>query len=71
MKELLATNDIVALSFVEALLREAGIPYEILDTHMSIMDGSLGILPRRVVVDDADLDTARTLMGDAGLPVSL
>ena len=67
MDELMRTNDAVAISFAEALLKEAGIVHFVADGHMSILDGSLGILPRRVMVDGEALDRARRLMRDAGL----
>ena len=67
MIELLRTNDMVTLSFVEALLRDANIPYQSLDHNMSIMDGSLGILPRRILIDGDYERLARQLLVDAGL----
>ncbi len=67
MKELLRSNDAVLLSYVQALLNEARIPYEIADLHMSIMDGSLGILPRRLMVLDEDLRQARRIVGAADI----
>lgn len=69
MIELLRTNDAVAVSFAEALLKDAGIAYEVLDKHMSVVEGSLGILPRRIAVDEADAEAARTLLMDAGIDV--
>ncbi|PLW75090.1 DUF2007 domain-containing protein [Cohaesibacter celericrescens] len=67
MKELLKTNNMVTLSFVEALLRDAEIPFQSLDHHMSIMDGSLGVLPRRILVAEDFEIRARRLLVDAGL----
>ena len=67
MDELLRTNDPVLLSFVEALLTEAGIAHAVLDRNMSVIEGSLGILPRRVLVPASSLQAARDLMSDAGL----
>lgn len=69
MIELLRTNDPVTVSFAEALLRDAGIPFQVLDRHMSIMEGSIGVLPRRIAVDDADAAAARSLLVDAGIDV--
>ena len=54
MIELLRTNDLVLISRVEAILREAGVDFFIADQHMSAMEGSLGFLPRRVLVADED-----------------
>ena len=65
MEELLRTNDLVLISFVESLLREAGIEPFVADQNMSSVEGSL--LPRRVMVHGDDLDAARRLMVDAGI----
>jgi hypothetical protein len=59
MKELIRSNDPVLLSYVDALLNEADIPHDMADLHMSIMDGSIGALPRRIMVNDEDLAAAR------------
>jgi Putative prokaryotic signal transducing protein len=67
MKELLRSNDPVLLSFVSALLSEAEIGFIVLDTNMSVMEGSIGILPRRVLVEDDCIDEARNLLTDAGV----
>ena len=67
MKELLRSNDPVLLSFVSALLKEAGIDFVVLDTNMSVMEGSIGVLPRRVLVDGDEIDQARKLMTEAGV----
>ncbi|MBB6467060.1 DUF2007 domain-containing protein [Aminobacter carboxidus] len=67
MIELIRTNDAVIISFVESLLRDAGIGCFIADQNMSVLDGSLGILPRRVMIDEDDADEARQLLTDAGI----
>ncbi|MEX0851773.1 MAG: DUF2007 domain-containing protein [Bauldia sp.] len=67
MEELLRTNDLVLISFVEAVLREAGIKALVVDQNMSVIEGSLGILPRRVLVQEADSTRARRLLDDAGV----
>ncbi|MFW2391104.1 MAG: putative signal transducing protein [Alphaproteobacteria bacterium] len=67
MKELLRSNDQVLLSFVSALLNEAGIGFIVLDTNMSIMEGSIGILPRRVLVEEGCINQARNLLTEAGV----
>jgi Putative prokaryotic signal transducing protein len=71
MVELLRTNDAVLISFVEALLRDAGITHFVADQNMSILDGSIGILPRRVLIDADREDEARRLMRDADLGAQL
>jgi len=46
MKELLRTNDVVRLSWAQALLRDAGIDCLVLDHHTSLVEGSIGAIPR-------------------------
>jgi hypothetical protein len=71
MVELLRSNDAVLISFVEALLRDAGITHFVADQNMSILDGSIGILPRRILIDADREDEARRLMKDADLGAHL
>ena len=71
MNELLRSNNPVLISFVETLLREAGIHHLTLDQHMSVMEGSIGILPRRVLVTEDGLMQARALLTYAGLAAEL
>jgi hypothetical protein len=67
MIELVRTNDPVVISFIEALMRDAKIEYFVADQNMSIMEGSLGVLPRRVLVDEDDLEQAKRILQDAGI----
>jgi hypothetical protein len=67
MRELVRTNDAVLISAIEALLKSANIPHMVLDQNMSVLDGSLGMLPRRIVVDGDHVARARRLLTDAGL----
>lgn len=67
MRELIRTTDAVLISAVGALLDGAGIGHMVLDRNMSVLDGSLGVLPSRVVVADEDIAPAQRLMRDAGL----
>lgn len=69
--ELLRTNDAVLLSFAEALLKEAGIAHQLVDLNMSVMEGTIGILPRRVLVDRDRHEEARRILTDAGLEQEL
>jgi hypothetical protein len=71
MEEIIRTNDLVLISFVEALLRDAGIRHFVADQNMSVIEGSLGVLPRRVLVDAASADAARKLLEDAGVGAEL
>ena len=65
--ELVRTNDAVLVSAVQALLDAAHIPHLVLDQNMSVLEGSLGILPRRILVHEDDNREARQLLAEAGL----
>jgi hypothetical protein len=67
MRELVRTNDVVLVSAIGALLDGANIPHVVLDQNMSVLEGSLGILPRRVLVPEDRVRAARRLLQDAGL----
>jgi hypothetical protein len=67
LRELVRTNDPVLVSAIEALLNGAEIPHVVVDGNMSVLEGSLGILPRRVLVGDQAFESARQLLQDAGL----
>jgi hypothetical protein len=66
MQELLRTNDSVRLSWLQALLASVGIEAVVLDTHTSIIEGSIGAIPRRLMVADADHRRARLTLEEAG-----
>jgi hypothetical protein len=66
MRELVRTNDAVLVSAIQALLDAARIPHAVLDQNMSVLEGSIGILPRRVLVADAYAARARALLEEAG-----
>lgn len=65
MHEVLKTNDPVLLNFAQALLADAGIETVVFDGHMSIMDGSMGFMPRRLMVSNDDLAQARRVLKEA------
>ncbi len=67
MEELLRTNDAVLLSFAEALLKEAGVPTHVFDQNMSVLEGSIGVLTRRLLVPESEAGKARRLLSDAGI----
>lgn len=67
MRELLRTNDAVLLTFIEALLRDAGVAAVVADRNMSVLEGSIGVLPRRVLVDEESFNQARRVMIEAEL----
>ena len=62
MKELLRTNDVVRLSWAQALLRDAGIDSVVLDQHTSLVEGSIGAIPRRLMVAEQDHQRAEALV---------
>jgi hypothetical protein len=68
MKELLRTNNFVYLSFAQAVLKDAGVEFMVFDSHMSVMEGSLGVLPRRLMVADDELVRARKILAEAEPP---
>lgn len=70
MKELLRTNDPTVIAYATALFEGEGIASFAMDVHMSVLEGSIGILPRRLMVADRDLFLARAVMRDLGIVVS-
>jgi len=69
MKELLRTNDPTTIAFATALLDGEGIASFQMDVHMSMLEGSIGILPRRLMVRDQDHFMARAILRDNGIDV--
>lgn len=69
MRELLASNDLVYLSFVSHVLSEAGIAFSIFDGYTSAVEGSIGAIPRRVMVAEEDYSSARMALGNASLTI--
>jgi hypothetical protein len=67
MKELLRSNDPVLLSYVSALLDEARIDFILADLNMSVLEGSIGALPRRILVAAESLRRARSILKEAGI----
>lgn len=67
MREIVRTNDAVLVSAVVALLEGANIRPLVFDQNMSVLEGSLGVLPRRILVPEAQERRARQLLEDAGL----
>jgi hypothetical protein len=67
VRELVRTNDVVLVSAIGALLDGANIHHLVLDQNMSIIEGSIGMLPRRIMVHEDDNREARQILADAGL----
>ncbi len=66
MRELVRTNDAVLISAIEALLKAARIGHLVVDQNMSVLEGSIGIFPRRILVDEDEAAAARRLLVEAG-----
>jgi tRNA1(Val) A37 N6-methylase TrmN6 len=65
MKEVLRSNDVVYMSWISALLADSGIEAVMLDTHMSVLEGSASAIPRRMMVIDEQYDQAMILVNAA------
>jgi len=65
MKELLRTNDPTVIALASALLDSEGITFFEFDVNMSVLEGSIGIMPRRLMVADRDMFIAEAIMRDA------
>jgi hypothetical protein len=66
MRVVITSNNLVQLSFLTALLADAGIRTTVLDNHTSIAEGSAGAIPRRLMVESDDFDRACRLLREAG-----
>jgi hypothetical protein len=66
MRVIVTSNNMVRLSFLTALLADAGIEAVLLDSHTSVLEGSAGAIPRRLVVSEDDFPEARRILRDAG-----
>ncbi|MGH6617949.1 MAG: putative signal transducing protein, partial [Alphaproteobacteria bacterium] len=71
MRELLRTTDLVRLSWCQALLAESRIETIVLDSHTSVLEGSINAIPRRLMVADGDYGEALRLIREAGEPDGL
>lgn len=71
MRELLRSSDPTVIAFASALLQGEHIVVFPLDVHMSILEGSIGVLPRRLMVADRDLFRARVVLADNDIPTGL
>ena len=67
MIEIVRSNDMVLMSFVQTLLDEVGIRHFLADENMSVLEGSIGVLARRLMVDGEAEGRARQLLIDAGV----
>lgn len=67
MEELLRTNDPTLVPYASALLKAEDIECFVLDLNMSVLEGSIGVLPRRIMVRSTDLYRARVILKDNGV----
>ena len=67
MIAILKTVNPATLNFAQAVLKEANIPFFVMDQNVSIVEGSIGIMPRRLMVVDDDGPDARAALEAAGL----
>ena len=67
MKELFSTNDITKFVYAETILNSNDIVFFTLDENISVLEGSIGILPRRLMVLENDYEQALELLEDFGL----
>ncbi|WP_243372431.1 DUF2007 domain-containing protein [Microvirga solisilvae] len=71
MVEIVRTNDLVLVGFLQSLLEDANIHVLVADAHVSAIEGMIGAFPRRILVPDDDVQEARQLIRDAGLEAEL
>ena len=64
MKEIIKTNDLATIAYIKLLLTNESIEYFELDVHMSALEGSISILPRRIMVVDSVFERAREILTD-------
>lgn len=69
MKELLRSNDPTVIAFASALLEGEGIETFVMDVHMSVLEGSIGVLPRRLMVRSKDHFQAKAVLVDNGIEI--
>jgi hypothetical protein len=71
MVEIVRTNDIVLMGYLQSLLEDAKIPVLVADTHISALEGMIGAFPRRLLVPDDHELQARRILRDAGFEAEL
>ncbi|HEX4700638.1 MAG TPA: DUF2007 domain-containing protein [Pseudonocardiaceae bacterium] len=67
MRELIRSNDPLLISFATSVLTDAGIKVTVTDTHMNVIDGSIGAVSPRILVDPDQYEEARLLLDEAGV----
>jgi hypothetical protein len=61
----------VLITLIEALLKEQSIDYLILDQNMSVLEGSVGAIPRRIMALNDDYERAKRILIDADMGIEL
>jgi hypothetical protein len=67
MAELVRTNDPALISVVEGLLQSTGVPYQVVDRNMAVLEGTIGVIQVRILVPDDYEELARGLLIEAEL----
>ncbi len=67
MQEILRTNDPILISYVRSLLMDAGIESVEFDSHIANLEGGVSAIPCRLMVIDADVDRAQSILADSKL----
>ncbi len=67
MRELMRTNDTVVVGLARSLLEAEGLLVMVADGNMSVLEGSIGMFPQRLMVVSSELERARAVLSDAGL----
>ena len=70
MKELIKTNDLATVAYIKLLLTNERIKYFEMDVHMRSLEGSINILPRRILVSNSSITEARKILIDNGIELT-
>ena len=70
MEELIKTNDLATVAYIKLLLTNEHIKYFEVDVHMSSLEGSINILPRRILVSNSSITEARKILIDNGIELA-
>jgi hypothetical protein len=71
MKELLRSTDPTIIAFATALLSGEDIACFQMDVNMSVLEGGIGIFPRRLMVGFNDYDSAVKVMSDNDISLGI
>ncbi len=71
MIEVMRTTNPVDISYIEAILKDAGIHMAVFDSNISIVEGSIGLFPKRVMISEDDCAAVRDLLRGTELESAL